>query len=49
MTNQDKASLTIFALVAATLAVTHQPWQYWALAGAAAAGTAAVSWRTRHA
>ncbi|MDZ7915244.1 hypothetical protein [Rhodococcus sp. RCBS9] len=49
MTNQDKTSLTIFALIAATLAVTHQPWQYWAVAGVAAAGVAAVSWRTRRA
>ncbi|OYD60756.1 hypothetical protein [Rhodococcus sp. OK302] len=46
MTKQDKTSLTIFALVAAALAITHQPWQYWALAGVAAAGTAAVSVRT---
>lgn len=49
MTNQDKTSLTIFALIAATLAVTHQPWQYWALAGVAAAGVASVSWWTRRA
>ncbi|OFV77034.1 hypothetical protein [Rhodococcus erythropolis] len=49
MTNQDKTSLTIFALIAATLAVTHQPWQYWALVAVATAGVAAVSWRTRRA
>lgn len=48
MTNQNKTSLTNFALIAATLAITHHPWQYWVLTSIAATGTTAVSWQTRH-
>ncbi|MFE3291666.1 hypothetical protein [Rhodococcus sp. NPDC059234] len=49
MTKQDKASVTVFAIAAAALAVTRQPLPYWALVGAAAVATAAVAAWARHA
>ncbi len=49
MNKQNATSVTVFAIAAAALAVTRQPWPYWALLGAAALGTAVVALRARHA
>ncbi|WP_156042369.1 hypothetical protein [Rhodococcus sp. UNC363MFTsu5.1] len=49
MRKQDVTSLTVFGIAVAALAVTRQPWPYWALLGVAAAGTAVVAFRARHA
>ena len=45
MNKQDTASVTVFAIGAAALAVTQQPLLIWALFAAAGVGTAYVSLR----
>lgn len=47
MNKQNIASITVFGIGAAALAVTHQPVIVWAAFAAAAIATAAVALRQR--